>query len=52
MRIRLALSLDIRREPPQESSDRETELTTDHERAETRPPIGFRPSTLEPEEKP
>jgi len=41
MKIRLALSLDIRREPPKPEPDRETDLSTSTERSAGQPPIGF-----------
>lgn len=49
MRIRLALTLDMRREPKPEPDQRETDLSATTERAELgRPPIGFTAPGLEP----
>lgn len=48
MKIRLALSLDIRREPKPEPDQRETQLDTLVERAEPFQRIGFTAPGLEP----
>lgn len=50
MRIRLAITLDMRREPKQEPESREVDIASAHERSETGPLFGFRPNTLDPEE--
>jgi len=50
MKIRLALSLDIRREPPEPKPDRETDLSTSTERSDGKPRIGFHVA-LDPEER-
>ena len=51
MRFRLALTLDVRRETPEESPDRETDLSARDERAEphTGPSLGFRVNQHDPE---
>lgn len=50
MRIRLAVTLDIRKEPPEMEPQRETDVYSTTELSDDRPPIGFRPRTLDPEE--
>jgi len=50
VKIRLAVTLDIRREPAETPPDRETSLDSLVERSDDRPPIGFRPHPPMPEE--
>ena len=54
MRFRLALTLDVRREPPEESPDREVDLSARDERADphTGSSLGFRLNEREPEDTP
>ena len=52
MRFRLALTLDVRREPPEDVPDRETDLSARDERADphTGPSLGFRLNERDPED--
>ena len=52
MRFRLALTLDVRREPPEDAPDRETDLSARDERADphTGSSLGFRVNQHDPED--
>lgn len=50
MKIRLALTLDVHRDPKPEPTIHETQLDSLVEHADGNPPIGFRPNTLDPED--
>lgn len=50
MKIRLALTLDVHRDPKPEPMMREVALDSLVERSETGPLFGFRPNTFDPDE--